>query len=194
MEAEIATLGRVGEGGPVLVKPAEGMTEGCAAGEALKNIDVETLQFVDGIKEGEALESSCVDVEAELQPFQGIQQILYSLSKLSPPINAPNDGGVNMETENSIPISFLEADLFEIQIRESDEALKTQSLVEPFAMLPVALPPPTSSLRLSNLFSRLVPLVLSSASFNFCLNRCLRPAKFGSCYFDCEGGAPCGPR
>ena len=33
----------------------------------------------------------------------------------------------------------------------------SQSLVEPFAMLPVALPPPTSSLRLSNLFSWPVP-------------------------------------
>nr|POE85138.1 hypothetical protein CFP56_55364 [Quercus suber] len=125
MEVEIAAPGRVREGGLVVVKPAEGMTERCATGEALKNIDAETLQSVDGIKEGEALESSCVDVEAELQPFQGIQQILDSLSSLSPPINAPNDGGVNMETENSIPISVLEADLFDIQIRESDEAVKT---------------------------------------------------------------------
>ena len=30
-----------------------------------------------------------------------------------------------METENSIPNSVLEADLFDIQIREIDEALKT---------------------------------------------------------------------
>nr|POF24769.1 hypothetical protein CFP56_56626 [Quercus suber] len=125
MEVEIAAPGRVREGGPVVVKPAEGMTERCATCEALKNIDAETLQSVDGIKEGEALESSCVDVGAKLQPFQGIQQILDSLSSLSPSFNAPNDGGVNMETENSIPISVLEADLFDIQIRESDEAVKT---------------------------------------------------------------------
>lgn len=70
----------------------------------------------------------------------------------------------------------------------------SQSLEDPFAMLAVALPPPTSSCRLSNLFSLPGPPVLRSASFNFCLNRCLRPAEFSSCCLDCEGGAPCGPK
>ena len=66
-----------------------------------------------------------MDVEATLQLIQGVQQISDTLSSLSSPINAPNAGGVNMETENSIPNSVLEADLFDIQIREIDEALKT---------------------------------------------------------------------
>lgn len=68
----------------------------------------------------------------------------------------------------------------------------SQSLEEPFAILVLDFPPPTSSLKFSNLFSRPV-VVLRSASFNFCFNRCLRLAGFKSC-FDCDGGAPCGPR
>nr|POE70106.1 hypothetical protein CFP56_23656 [Quercus suber] len=70
MEDEMAAPGKVGEGNLVVVKPAEGMTEECVAGKALKNTDVETLQSVDGIKEGEALEGSCVDMEAKLQLFR----------------------------------------------------------------------------------------------------------------------------
>ncbi|KAF3950800.1 hypothetical protein CMV_023492 [Castanea mollissima] len=83
---------KAGEGGPAVVQLVEGMTERCYDEEALKDINGETLQSVDGIKEGEAMVNNCEDVEATLQPTQGIQQILDSLSSLSSPINAPNDG------------------------------------------------------------------------------------------------------
>ena len=55
VQSQSSSSVRVGEGGSVVVQPAEGMTERCADGEALKNIDGEALQSVDGIKEGEAL-------------------------------------------------------------------------------------------------------------------------------------------
>lgn len=71
-----------------------------------------------------------------------------------------------------------------------------QSLGEDLFAIPAfAFPPPTSSLKLSNLFSLPDPLFFLSASFSFCLNRCFRFDKFTSSFcFDCEGGAPCGPR
>ena len=52
---------RAGEGGgPVVAQPAERVIERCVDGEALKSID--------GIKEGEALNNNCGDVEGTLQP------------------------------------------------------------------------------------------------------------------------------
>ena len=43
-----------------MVQPAERVIERCVDGEALKSID--------GIKEGEALNNNCEDVEGTLQP------------------------------------------------------------------------------------------------------------------------------
>lgn len=77
---------------------------------------------------------------------------------------------------------------------DSSQCGSNQSLRDPFAMFPLPFPLPTSSLRLSNLFSLPVPLILLSASFSFCLNRCFRLDEFNSGCFDCEGGAPWGPR
>ena len=52
---------RAGEGGgPVMAQPAERVIERCVDGEALKSID--------GIKEGEALNNNCGDMEGMLQP------------------------------------------------------------------------------------------------------------------------------
>ncbi|KAL0008578.1 hypothetical protein SO802_010080 [Lithocarpus litseifolius] len=96
------------------------MTEGGDDGEALTSIDGETLQAVDGIKEGEAQEINCVEVANTLQPIQGMQQISDSLL---PPINTPNNEGIIMESENSFPNSASEGVLIDIQIREIGEAL-----------------------------------------------------------------------
>ena len=48
-----------------------------------------------------------------------------SISSKSPPINAPNFDEVNKELENLIPNSVTMIELFDIQIREIDEALMT---------------------------------------------------------------------
>lgn len=69
----------------------------------------------------------------------------------------------------------------------------SQSRAELLDALADILPPPTRSRKFSSLFSRPDPLILWSASFNFCLNLCFRPEEFTSC-FVCEGGAPWGPR
>nr|POF06749.1 hypothetical protein CFP56_50673 [Quercus suber] len=111
---------REGEGGSMVVQPAEGMTEGGDDDVALKTIDGETLQTVEGNKEGEGQEINCVEVADTLQPIQGIQQLLDSLL---PPINAPNNEGVIFESEFSVPNSVSEVDLFDLQIRGNDEAL-----------------------------------------------------------------------
>lgn len=95
------------------MQPAEGMTKGD---------DDETLQTVEGNKEGEAQENNCVAVADTLQPIQGIQQISDSLLS---PINAPNNEGVILESKISIPNLASEADLFDLQIRGIDEALNT---------------------------------------------------------------------
>lgn len=71
------------------MQPVKGMTEGG---------DDESLQTIEGIKEGEAQENNCVTMVDTLQPIQGIQQILDSLLS---PINAPNNKGVILESKNS---------------------------------------------------------------------------------------------
>ncbi|KAL0014215.1 hypothetical protein SO802_001284 [Lithocarpus litseifolius] len=110
---------RIGERVPAAVQPAEGMTEG-VEGEAFNSVDGETLQTVDGVKEGEVLEINCVEVADTLQTTQGMQQFS---DPLSPPINAPNNGGVIMASENLIPKPVPEGDLVDIKIGEIDEAL-----------------------------------------------------------------------
>lgn len=69
-----------------------------------------------------------------------------------------------------------------------------QSRWEPFHMLVLLTLLPTSSRKLSTLFSRPVPPNLLSASFSFCLNLCLWPPAIGSCCLVWEGGAPWGPK
>nr|POF20992.1 hypothetical protein CFP56_40013 [Quercus suber] len=67
---------RAGEGGgPVVVQaaqPAERVIERCVDGETLKSID--------GIKEGEALNDNCGDVEGTLQPNQ-ISQLISDFNR-----------------------------------------------------------------------------------------------------------------
>ena len=85
---------------------------------ALQNINGETLQTVEGNKEGDAQENYCVEVADTLQPIQGIKHISDSLL---PPINAPNNEEVVLESEISIPNSVSVFDLFDLQIRELQE-------------------------------------------------------------------------
>ena len=85
---------------------------------ALQNINGETLQTVEGNKEGDAQENYCVEVADTLQPIQGIKHISDSLL---PPINAPNNEEVVLESEISIPNSVSVSDLFDLQIRELQE-------------------------------------------------------------------------
>lgn len=112
VQLQSRTSVREREGGSVVVMQlAEGMTEGGDDDVALMAIDGETLQTVEGNKEGEAQEKNCVAVADTLQPIQGIQQISDSLLS---PINAPNNEGVILESETSIPNSVSEADLVDL--------------------------------------------------------------------------------
>ena len=88
VQSQLSSSVREGEGGSVEVQPAEGMTEGGDVDVALQNINGETLQTVEGNKEGEAQGNYCVEVGDTLQPVQGIQHISDSLFPL---INAPNN-------------------------------------------------------------------------------------------------------
>ena len=60
-----------------------------------------------------------------LQSDRDTQPNPNSISSKSPPINAPNFDEVNKESENLIPNSVTMIELFDIQIREIDEALMT---------------------------------------------------------------------
>nr|POF23019.1 hypothetical protein CFP56_15504 [Quercus suber] len=122
VQSQSSTSVRKREGGSVVVQPTEGMTKGGDDDVALKIIDGETLQTIEGNKVGEAQEINCVEVVDTLQPIQGIQKISDSLL---PPINAPNNEGVTLESEISVPNSVSEADLFDLQIRGIDGALNT---------------------------------------------------------------------
>ena len=55
-----------------MAQPAERVTERCVNGEALKSID--------GIKEGEALNNNCGDVEGTLQPNQ-VNQLISDFNR-----------------------------------------------------------------------------------------------------------------
>ena len=103
-----------------------------------KSVDGEAFKNIDGIKKGEALNNNCADVEGTLQPNQEDQQISNSISTLLPPINAPNSKEVNMESKNLILNSVSKAELFDIQIREIDEALKAFGNNSEFKEIPTA--------------------------------------------------------
>ena len=98
VQSQSSSLVRAGEGGSlVVVQSVERVIE--------RSVDGEALMSVDGIREGEALNNNCVDMEGTLQPNQEDELILDSISTLSPPINAPNFEEVNMESEYLIPNS-----------------------------------------------------------------------------------------
>ena len=118
VQSQLSSSVREGKGGSMEVQPAEGMIEGDDDDVALQNINGETLQTVEGNKESEAQENYCVEVADTLQPIQGIQ---HSSDSLLPPINAPNNEEVVLESEISIPNSVSVFDLFDLQIRELQE-------------------------------------------------------------------------
>ena len=131
VQSQSSSSVRAGEdGSPMVVQPAKRVTK--------KSVDGEAFKSIDGIKKGEALNNNCADVEGTLQLNQEEQQISDSISTLSPPINAPNSKEVNMESRNLILNSVSEAELFDIQIREIDEALKAFGNNSEFKEIPTA--------------------------------------------------------
>lgn len=77
----------------------------------------------DGINECELLNNKNMGMEKALHSNLETQLNSYTISTISPPINAPIFEEVNIGAETLTPNSVTTAKLFDIQIREIDEAL-----------------------------------------------------------------------
>lgn len=78
---------------------------------------------IDGINECEPLNNKNMGMEKALHSNLETQLNSYTISTISPPINAPIFEEVNIGAETLTPNSVTTAKLFDIQIREIDEAL-----------------------------------------------------------------------
>ena len=78
---------------------------------------------IDGINECEPLNNKNVGMEEVLHSNLETQLNSDTISTISPPINAPIFEEVNIGAETLTPNSVTTAKLFDIQIREIDEAL-----------------------------------------------------------------------
>ena len=78
---------------------------------------------IDGINECEPLNDKNMGMEKALHSNLETQLNSYTISTISPPINAPIFEEVNIGAETLTPNSVTTAKLFDIQIREIDEAL-----------------------------------------------------------------------
>ena len=78
---------------------------------------------IDGINECEPLNNKNMGMEKALHSNLETQLNSYTISTISPPINAPIFKEVNIGAETLTPNSVTTAKLFDIQIREIDEAL-----------------------------------------------------------------------